>query len=226
MRSAPPTLEFEQPLWQAGFRLVAGVDEAGRGAWAGPVSAAAVILPPDPWMIERLDGVRDSKQMTPLQRASWAGKIRQESLAWGVGFASHDEVDLLGLVPATRLAMQRALRKLPLQPQHLLVDAVRLSGPVPCTPLIKGDARSLSIAAASVLAKTARDSLMVDMDQRFPGYGFCEHKGYGTHSHQDALLHLGVCEIHRRRFTPIYNLLEYGCLWLEGQAETTHEVEE
>jgi ribonuclease HII len=117
MRSLGPTLEFEQPLWQAGYIRIAGVDEAGRGAWAGPVSAGAVILPPDPWIVERLSGVRDSKQMTPLQRTYWAEVIRHEALAWGVGFASHDEIDLVGLLPATRLAMKRALRDM-LFPQN------------------------------------------------------------------------------------------------------------
>jgi ribonuclease HII len=219
MRSPGPTLEFEQPLWQAGYVRIAGVDEAGRGAWAGPVSAGAVILPPDPWIVERLSGVRDSKQMTPLQRTYWAEVIRHEALAWGVGFASHDEIDLVGLLPATRLAMKRALRDMQVAAEHLLIDAVKLPTVVPQSALIKGDARSLSIAAASVLAKTARDSLMMNMDQRYPGYDFCLHKGYGTAIHQEALLRLGACDIHRRRFTPIYNLLHFGCLWLEGEPQ-------
>ena len=206
---------------------IAGIDEAGRGAWAGPVSAGAVILPADPWIVERLEGVRDSKQMTPLQRSYWADIIRREALAWGVGFASPDEIDLVGLLPATRLAMMRALRQMPLPPEHLLIDAMKLPSAVSQTSLIKGDARSLSIAAASVLAKTARDSVMVSMDQRYPGYDFCLHKGYGTAFHQEALLRLGACEIHRRRFTPIYNLMHYGCLWIEGesQEEIADEVE-
>jgi ribonuclease HII len=219
VRHVSPTLEFEQPLWQAGFLHVAGVDEAGRGAWAGPVSAGAVVLPPDPWIVDRLAGVRDSKQMTPLQRAYWADAIRQVALAWGIGFASHDEVDVLGLLPATRLAMGRALRQLPFSPEHLLVDAMKLPLTIPQTPLIKGDSRSLSIAAASVLAKTARDAFMTDMDQRYPGYEFCLHKGYGTAVHQAALLRQGVCAIHRQRFTPVRNLIEYGCFWLEGQEQ-------
>jgi ribonuclease HII len=214
-----PTLEFEQPLWQTGFQQVVGIDEAGRGAWAGPVSAGAVILPPDPWIIERLAGVRDSKQMTPMQRTHWANVIRHEVLTWGIGFASHDEIDLLGLLPATRLAMTRALSQLSLAPGYLLIDAVRLPSAIPQTVLIRGDARSLSIAAASVLAKTARDALMIDMDQRFPGYDFCLHKGYGTTLHQKALLHLGVCEIHRRRFAPVHNLIHYGSFWTEGQKQ-------
>jgi ribonuclease HII len=219
VRHVSPSLEFEQPLWQSGFSRVAGIDEAGRGAWAGPVSAGAVILPSDPWILERLDGVRDSKQMTPLQRGYWADVIRQESVGWGVGFASHDEVDLLGLLPATRLAMVRALRQMPFSPEALLIDAMRLPLAIPQTSLIKGDARSLSIAAASVLAKTARDSFMIEMDAHYPGYDFCLHKGYGTAVHQAALLQLGASDIHRRRFTPVYNLVHYGCLWLEGQEQ-------
>jgi ribonuclease HII len=170
--------------------------------------------------VERLSGVRDSKQMTPLQRTYWAEVIRHEALAWGIGFASHDEIDLVGLLPATRLAMKRALRHMPVPAEHLLIDAVKLPlTVVPQTALIKGDARSLSIAAASVLAKTARDSLMMNMDQRYPGYDFCLHKGYGTAIHQAALLRLGACDIHRRRFTPVRNLLHFGCLWLEGEPQ-------
>ncbi|HSV85560.1 MAG TPA: ribonuclease HII [Levilinea sp.] len=217
MSRPAPTLEFEQPLWQTGAESVAGVDEAGRGAWAGPVSAGAVILPPDLRIIERLAGVRDSKQMTPAQRAHWAAVIQQEALACAVGFAAHQEIDLLGLLPATRLAMVRALQQLSLEPQHLLVDAIRVTCSTPQTILIHGDARSLSIAAASVLAKTARDAWMVEMDQVYPGYTFCRHKGYGTAAHQQALLRFGVCGIHRQSFAPVHNLIEHGYLWSKNE---------
>lgn len=206
---ASPDLRFESALWAEGFTCLAGIDEAGRGAWAGPVSAGAVILPPDPQVIERLPKVRDSKQMAPNQRAYWAEEIKHAAAAWGVGFASSQEIDAMGIAPATRLAMQRALDQLGLPPEHLLIDAVRLpKNPLPQTSLIKGDARSLSIAAASVLAKTARDALLVQLEEQYPGYGFARHKGYGTATHQAALARLGPCPIHRFCFAPLATFLK------------------
>lgn len=206
MRILPDT-QYEQALWMAGIALVAGVDEAGRGAWAGPVAAGAVILPQRAGLETSLPGVRDSKQMTARQREYWAGQIRAAAHAWGVGFASAQEIDALGIVPATRLAMQRALAQLAPAAQYLLVDALRL--PQVCLPqeaLIKGDVRVLSIAAASVLAKTARDAHMVEMDAAYPGYDLARHKGYGTQLHRAALRRLGPCAIHRRSFAPVQML--------------------
>jgi len=204
-----PDLGYEQALWAAGVERVAGVDEAGRGAWAGPVAAGAVILPAHFNPPERLAGVRDSKQMSPRQRALWAVQIRAVALAWGVGMASAEEIDALGIVPATRLAMQRALAQLLPPAQHVLLDALRLPQvALPQQALIKGDARVLSIAAASVLAKTARDALMVELAQQYPGYGLERHKGYGTAAHQAALLALGACAIHRQTFAPLRALQE------------------
>lgn len=203
-----PTLDFELALWQRGFLAVAGLDEAGRGAWAGPVSAGAVILPPDRALLDSLDGVRDSKQMSPRAREKQAGRIRAEALAWGVGFASHEEIDDQGILPATRLAMRRALAACALPAAHLLVDALRLPEEgLPQTALIKGDARSLSIAAASILAKTARDEHMREQDGLYPGYDFARHKGYGTRLHQAALERQGPCPIHRRSFAPVRAVL-------------------
>jgi ribonuclease HII len=199
-----PTLAVEFALWQQGVSLIAGLDEAGRGAWAGPVSAAAVILSPAADLIERLRGVRDSKQMTARQRAFWAEKIREAALAWGVGFASCTEIDEIGIVPATRLAMRRALQRLELAPEHLLIDALRLPEvALPQTAVIKGDASILSIAAASVLAKTERDAWMVKLECDYPGYGFARHKGYGTAAHRAALESLGACAEHRMSFKPL-----------------------
>ena len=199
-----PDLSYEKKLWKAGFTLVAGLDEAGRGAWAGPVAAGAVILPADASIIETLMGVRDSKQMTPRQRAIWAKKIKSAARAWGVGMASNAEIDSLGILPATRLAMQRALEQLGCAPEQLLVDAVRLPEiSIPQKALIKGDVHVLSIAAASVLAKTTRDALMVTLDAAFPGYGLARHKGYGTAFHRSALAKLGASEIHRKSFRPM-----------------------
>jgi ribonuclease HII len=183
---------------------IAGVDEAGRGAWAGPVSAGAVILPRRSDLLECLPGVNDSKLMTPASRTVWAEKILELALAWGVGMATAAEIDTLGILPATRLAMQRAIEQLQPIPQHLLLDAVRLPRVnIAQQSLIKGDARVLSIAAASVLAKTARDALMVAMESEYPGYGLARHKGYGTALHRAALQRQGPCPIHRKSFAPI-----------------------
>lgn len=199
-----PDLGFETLLWSQGVTRVAGLDEAGRGAWAGPVAAAAVILPANNYMLERLSGVRDSKQMTARQREAWAGVIQSLAVSWGVGFAAADEVDALGIVPATRLAMERALTVCNCPAEHLLLDAMRLPGvKLPQQAVIKGDARSLSIAAASVLAKTARDAWMRDLESEFPGYGFARHKGYGTAVHRLALQELGPCAVHRFSYAPV-----------------------
>jgi len=199
-----PDLSLENELWSAGMTLVAGLDEAGRGAWAGPVVAAVVILPAGDGIGQRLDGVRDSKQMTPRQRSLWVERIKTCVRAWGVGQAEAGEIDVLGIVPATRLAMQRALLACEYTPHHLLVDALLLPGvELPQAALIKGDARSLSIAAASVLAKTTRDHWMMELEHGYPGYGFAAHKGYGTAQHQAALAELGSCSAHRMSFAPL-----------------------
>ncbi len=197
-----PDLAFEFELWQAGISAVAGIDEAGRGALAGPVAAAAVILPPDKKIMQRLHGVHDSKQLTPDQREIARRKIIKHAAGWGVGFATSQEIDQIGILPATRLAALRALQALPLSPSHLLLDYLVLPEvPTPQTALVKGDCRSLSIAAASILAKTSRDALLRDLDLTFPGYGFANHKGYGTRSHRDAIRRLGACPAHRLSFT-------------------------
>ncbi len=205
-----PTLEYEKQLWGDGFRIVAGLDEAGRGAWAGPVYAAAVVLPTDTRMVNLLNGVRDSKRMTPLQRNRWRGCIQSASISWTIGSATHEEIDKLGIVPATCLAMRRAIDEMMYKPTYLLVDYIEISNcACPQISLTKGDCRSLSIAAASVLAKTARDAYMVELDRRFPGYGFARHKGYGTRQHHTALAKLGPCPVHRYSFRPIKNAV-YG----------------
>ena len=205
-----PTLKYEKQLWGDGFRIVAGLDEAGRGAWAGPVYAAAVVLPTDTRMINLLNGVRDSKRMTPIQRNRWRGCIQSASISWTIGSATHEEIDKLGIVPATCLAMRRAIDAMTYEPTYLLVDYIEISNcAYPQISLTKGDCRSLSIAAASVLAKTARDAYMVKLDQHFPGYGFARHKGYGTRQHRAALTKLGPCPVHRYSFRPIKNIV-YG----------------
>jgi ribonuclease HII len=206
---AGPTLTLERRLLRQGQRLIAGVDEVGRGAWAGPVVAAAVILPLEhPRLRAALRGVNDSKQLTARQRERLASVIGEVALAVGVGGANSIEVDRHGLLAATRAAMQRAIAMLSPQPAALLVDAVDLSPvvPLPQETVIYGDSRSLSIAAASIVAKVARDRWMVGLDERFPGYGFAQHKGYGTPEHCAALEKFGVCEAHRLSYGPILKL--------------------
>jgi ribonuclease HII len=196
-----PDLSFEKALWEAGLTTVAGIDEAGRGALAGPVAAAAVILPPEQEIAAYLKGVRDSKQMSPHQRELARGKILRFAVAWGVGFSTAEEIDQIGILPATRLAACRALEALTSPPLHLLLDYLFLPDiPTPQTALIKGDRRSLSIAAASVLAKTSRDAFMRELDLIYPGYGFADHKGYGTLIHRTALHLLGASSVHRISF--------------------------
>ncbi len=202
MRINPNTF-FESKFWKSGLLHVAGLDEAGRGALAGPVAVGAVILPNEKALLSRtLAGVRDSKQMTPRERESLAPRIKATALTWNVGFASAQEIDSQGIVCATRLAALRALNGLALSPQYLLTD-FRLELPqldISQTALVKGDAFCLSIAAASVLAKTARDELMCELDLRYQGYGLGKHKGYGTQAHRSALGRLGYSPIHRKSF--------------------------
>ncbi len=205
-----PDIAFETGFWEAGKRIIAGIDEAGRGAWAGPVTAAAVILPAgDSHLPSRLKGVRDSKLMSPGQRRKWAEIIRDVAIAAGSGWADTEEIETLGILPATRLAMRRAIENLCQPVDHLLIDAVSLPD-VDCSQisLIKGDARSLSIAAASVIAKTERDHYMELLEEKIPGYGFSRHKGYGTAYHQARLAILGVSSAHRKTYAPIKVLLD------------------
>jgi ribonuclease HII len=200
-----PSLAYEQRLWGSGYCRVAGLDEAGRGAWAGPVVAAAVILPPDdPALTVHLAGVRDSKTLTAARRGALLNVIQRHALAWGVGSASPSEIDELGIVAATRKAMSLALQALSLAPDYLLIDYLPLPDvSLPQISLPKGDARILSIAAASIVAKVSRDQLMIDLGVQLPGYGFDQHKGYGTGQHRAALAALGPSSLHRRSFAPV-----------------------
>ena len=179
---------------------VCGVDEAGRGPWAGPVSAAAVIFDPD----RVPQGVNDSKLLTPKARERLEVEIKACAVAWAVGFASVEEIAVLNILHATGLAMRRAVESLHVAPVFALVDgnyAFKL--PCPIKTVVKGDAISVSIAAASILAKTARDRLMAEMDFLYPGYGFAAHKGYGAPVHGEALVRLGPCPIHRMGWAPV-----------------------
>lgn len=201
MTSAPDL--FHEKKLQRFWRYIAGLDEAGRGALAGPVCVGAVVLPPqNPRFIRTLSGVRDSKQLTPRKRGQLAPQIKQSAFAWGIGFASSVEIDELGIVPATRLAASRALEAMPILPDFLLTD-FRLELPeldLPQAALVRGDQLSLSIASASILAKTARDELMTHLDVRYPQYGFARHKGYGSLAHRAAISQFGFSPVHRKTF--------------------------
>lgn len=200
-----PNLEAERRLWALGYFYVAGLDEAGRGPWAGPVVAAAVVLPPARAdLAEALAGVDDSKRLSPETRARLYDRIHAVALAIGVGIASAAEIDRIGIVPATRLAMRRALDALPRTPDYLLLDHIRLPEVnIPQESFTRGDARVLSIAAASIVAKVTRDRIMEELDARYPGYGFAQHKGYGTAAHREALRRLGPSPVHRRTWAPV-----------------------
>jgi len=207
--SRQPDLSVERRLWASGYTRVAGLDEAGRGAWAGPVVAAAVVLSPaEPDLLARLAPVRDSKLLTPLQRERCYALILDTALACSAAAVSSAEIDRIGIVPATRRAMALAVARCCPLPDHLLIDALPLPEvdlPQYVTP--KGDLLHLSISAASVIAKVTRDRMMVGLDARLVGYGLARHKGYGTASHRDALHLLGVSREHRRSYAPVRELL-------------------
>jgi ribonuclease HII len=203
-KHSSPDLSHEFNLWKSGYMHVGGIDEAGRGAWAGPVFAAVVILENSELNTILLGNVRDSKQMTPMQRKKWRLIIKRISLDWGVGSATNKEIDASGIGPATQLAVQRAMHKLHFRPDALLLDYIKLTDCLlPQIALVRGDQQVLSIAAASILAKTERDKFMEKMAVIYPGYSFQMNKGYGTAAHQSALQTLGCCRIHRQSFKPI-----------------------
>jgi len=193
-------LRFEVELWERGVVHVGGVDEAGMAPLAGPVVAAACVLPHD----YRPCGVDDSKQLDARTRDRLAADIKANAIAWAVGRAEVEEIDRINIYRAGLLALRRAVEGLAVRPDHLLIDARKLPElPVPQTPIIHGDALSLTIAAASILAKTTRDALMAELDAAHPGYGFARHKGYPTAEHFAALEAHGACPIHRRSFAPV-----------------------
>jgi len=202
-----PNLLFEHSFWNEGILLVAGVDEAGRGSLAGPVSAGAVILPPLDEIRKILSGVQDSKQLSAAVREEQRILIESTSIAWAVGFADSIEIDQVGIVGATRLAIQRAVDQLIEKPEHLLVDYLVLpNNHLPQTRLVKGDARSLSIAAASILAKTHRDEWMISAAIEYPEFNFETNKGYGTADHLKALESYGYSALHRMTFKPMRDM--------------------
>jgi ribonuclease HII len=204
-------LHYEKLFLDRGLTHIAGVDEAGRGAWAGPVMAGAVILPLDRAdLFEALEGVRDSKLCTPLQRERLYPVVREVALAVGVGTASAAEVDRDGVVAASKAAMRRAVADLPIAPDALLIDGGYMGLKqieLPQEALVKGELKSISIAAASIIAKVERDRAMVEMGEEWAAYGFERHKGYGTVQHRAALDALGPMALHRRTFKPIRRAL-------------------
>lgn len=205
-KNTGPTFIEETSLMAQGYSLVAGLDEVGRGPLAGPVVAGVAILPANikgKWL--RL--VRDSKQLTAAQRVSALDHLREHALALDIGVCSPAEVDSLGIAPATRLAMSRALDALPLNPDYLLLDAFPLPEvDLPQKAIVRGDSLCYSIAAASIVAKVARDRMMEQADQQYPGYGFARHKGYGTRAHMECLKSMGPCDIHRYTFAPMKHM--------------------
>jgi ribonuclease HII len=195
-----PSLRFEREAWLAGAFWVAGVDEVGVGPLAGPVTAAVVVLPADrrfAWYTK----VRDSKVLSEQVRDDLAPRIR-DSVPYAIGWASHQEIDRIGILPARRLCMLRAFEQLSVTPDAIISDALDL--PLPnLRAVIDGDALSVAVAAASIVAKVARDAVMSELCARYPGYGFCQNKGYPTPAHKAALQQRGPCEIHRRSYAPV-----------------------
>ena len=197
-------LTYEKECYARGMELIAGVDEVGRGPLAGPVVAAAVILP----KACKIPGLNDSKKIPKSKHKEIYEAVLREAIAIGIGVKDNHVIDQVNIYEATKLAMMEAIGQLEPQPQHLLIDAMRLDLPIPQTSIIKGDANSLSIAAASIVAKVTRDQMMEEFDREYPGYDFAQNAGYGTANHLAGLDKLGVTPIHRRSFEPVKSMCE------------------
>ena len=190
-------LEYERALYAKGYEFVCGIDEAGRGPLCGPVVAAAVILKKD----DHIEGVNDSKKLSEKKREELFETIKERAVAWSVGIVDEETIDRINILEATRLAMKKAVEGLSQKPDFALVDAEKkVPIDVPYSPIIKGDALSESIAAASIIAKVTRDHIVIELDKEYPEYGFAKNKGYGTKEHTDAILKYGLCKAHRRSF--------------------------
>ena len=203
-----PTFIEEEKLWQQGFKFIAGIDEVGRGPLAGPVVAAAVILSPEnnsSWLTQ----IRDSKKLSAKKREFLSVCIQEEAIAFSIGMVSHEQIDSLNILGATKLAMCTAMEQLTVTPDALLIDAVKLPEiAIHQKSIIRGDSISRSIAAASIVAKVYRDALMAKYDNLYPGYGFARNMGYGTKEHLESLSKIGCCPIHRSSFAPVRRTLE------------------
>ena len=197
-------LRYEKELYQAGYQTIAGIDEVGRGPLAGPVVAAAVILPPGC----KIKGLNDSKKIPKKKHQEIYQAVLDKALAVGIGLIDNEIIDQVNIYEATKLAMKEALSKLRLKSDYLLIDAMKLDVDIPQESIIKGDANSLSIASASIVAKVTRDKLMTDYDKEFPGYDFAQNAGYGTKSHLQGLEQNGVTPIHRKTFEPVKSMCE------------------
>ena len=197
-------LRYEKELYKAGYQTIAGIDEVGRGPLAGPVVAAAVILPPGC----KIKGLNDSKKIPKKKHQEIYQAVLDKALAVGIGLIDNEVIDQVNIYEATKLAMKEALSKLSLKPDYLLIDAMKLDIDIPQESIIKGDANSLSIAAASIVAKVTRDKLMADYDKEYPGYDFAQNAGYGTKSHLQGLERKGVTPIHRKTFEPVKSMCE------------------
>nr|WP_273839917.1 ribonuclease HII [Halalkalibacter alkalisediminis] len=195
--------QYEVNIRLQGYTHIAGIDEVGRGPLAGPVVAAAVILPEN----FKLLGLTDSKKLSKEKREQFAEVIKKQAVAYSIQMVHAEEIDQINIYESTKLAMKRAVQNLEMVADHLLIDAMKLELPLPQTSLIKGDQKSLTIAASSVLAKVARDQYMADKDMEFPGYGFKQHVGYGTKEHLEAVLKLGITKEHRKSFRPIKDFI-------------------
>jgi len=193
-----PDLELEKAALNSGFKLICGVDEAGRGPLAGPVCAAAVILPED-CIIERLN---DSKKLSEKKREQLFDIIKEKAVAYSISYGTLEEIEQYNILEATYIAMNRAIDGLPIKADYALIDGNRVPKgiKIPCETVVKGDGKSASIAAASILAKVTRDRLLLEYDKKYPQYGFAQHKGYGTKAHYEAIAQHGVCEVHRLSF--------------------------
>ena len=197
-------MAYEKECYARGMKLIAGVDEVGRGPLAGPVVAASVILP----KACKIPGLNDSKKIPKSKHKEIYEAVLQNAIAIGIGIKDNHVIDQVNIYEATKLAMMEAIGQLDPQPQHLLIDAMKLDLPISQTSIIKGDANSLSIAAASIVAKVTRDQMMEDLDQLYPGYDFAQNAGYGTANHLAGLHKLGVTAIHRRSFEPVKSMCE------------------
>ena len=197
-------LEYEQKLYKEGYNLIAGVDEVGRGPLVGPVVACAVILPKN----YQLDGLTDSKKLSEKKRNQFYEIILKDAISVGIGEVSAEEIDEINIYEASRKAMKLAIANLSVKPDYILSDAMKLEGDIPCEPIIHGDLLSISISAASVIAKVTRDNMMIELDKKYPMYEFKSHKGYPTKKHVEAINKYGLIEGYRKTYGPVKEVIE------------------